>query len=69
MARSRNSQGVASDLAVVQAQAAQLQARRAENEWLTRQRRASVALIRALGGHWQAQAASGAPVLRTASRH
>lgn len=52
MALSRYSAGAASYLDVVAAQTAELQARRSELELLSRQRRASVQLIKALGGSW-----------------
>ncbi|WP_290867362.1 efflux transporter outer membrane subunit [Aquabacterium sp.] len=52
MAESRYRGGAANYLDVLTAQTAQLLARRAELDLLTRQRRASVQLIRALGGGW-----------------
>ena len=54
MAVSRYREGAAGYLEVVTAQIAQLQARRSELDLLTRQRRAGVQLIRALGGGWSA---------------
>jgi NodT family efflux transporter outer membrane factor (OMF) lipoprotein len=52
LATHRYRDGAASYLDVVAAQAATLQARRNELDLLTRQRRASVQLVRALGGGW-----------------
>lgn len=54
MAQSRYRGGAANYLDVLSAQTSQLLARRAELDLLTRQRRASVQLIRALGGGWPA---------------
>jgi NodT family efflux transporter outer membrane factor (OMF) lipoprotein len=56
MALSRYQGGAANYLDVLTAQTAQLQARRSELDLITRQRRASVQLIRALGGEWSARA-------------
>lgn len=52
--------GASSYLEVVTAQAAYLQSQRNELDLLTRQRRASVQLVRALGGGWPGPAAEGA---------
>lgn len=63
MALSRYQGGAASFLDVVAAQSAQLQARRSELDLITRQRRASVQLIRALGGSWTSERVAGAAIL------
>lgn len=55
MALSRYQGGAASFLDVVAAQSAQLQAQRNELDLLTRQRRASAQLVRALGGGWTSE--------------
>lgn len=52
LASARYREGAASYLEVVTSQAATLQARRNADDLATRQRRASVQLIRALGGGW-----------------
>jgi NodT family efflux transporter outer membrane factor (OMF) lipoprotein len=54
LAETRYREGATSYLEVVSAQAAQLQARRSGLDLETRQRRATVQLVRALGGGWSA---------------
>lgn len=58
LASNRYREGVASYLDVVSAQTANLQARRNALDLGTRQRRASVQLVRALGGGWSPQGPS-----------
>ncbi len=54
LATNRYRDGMASYLDVVTAQTANLQARRNELDLVTRQRRATVQLVRAIGGGWLA---------------
>ena len=62
LASNRYREGVASYLDVVTAQTANLQARRNALDLATRQRRASVQLVRALGGGWDgAELTAGEP--------
>jgi outer membrane protein TolC len=57
MATARYKEGAASYLEVVTSQTATLQAQRSALDLSTRQRRASVQLIRALGGGWTVSSA------------
>ncbi|MEO8280961.1 MAG: efflux transporter outer membrane subunit [Ideonella sp.] len=58
LASARYREGVASYLEVVTSQTAMLQAQRSALDLVTRQRRASVQLVRALGGGWTGDALS-----------
>ena len=61
IATHRYQQGAASYLEVITAQTTALQARRSAADLATRERRASVQLVRALGGGWEQGALASAP--------
>lgn len=61
LATTRYREGAASYLEVVAAQTTTLQAQRSAQDLATRQRRASVQLVRALGGGWRAKAGAALP--------
>ena len=67
LASNRYREGVASYLDVVTAQTANLQARRNALDLATRQRRASVQLVRALGGGWDGAELTASEPQRQAS--
>ena len=62
IATHRYQQGAASYLEVITAQTTALQARRSAADLATRERRASVQLVRALGGGWEQGALASAPL-------
>ncbi|WP_261540057.1 efflux transporter outer membrane subunit [Burkholderia multivorans] len=69
MATSRYRDGAASYLDVVAAQTTHLQARRNALDLNTRQRRATVQLVRALGGGWSQDQSWGGPGKATTAAH
>lgn len=61
LATARYQEGAANYLEVVASQTATLQAKRSALDLATRQRRASVQLVRALGGGWRAEPQTTSP--------